>query len=165
LNSAIKRLLIVAGAALLLIATGIGGVFLVAGVYRYFHPYFDRTISGPVTITPEWTEIVPKEPLKAERQINNFILVFDTSQLYEPNDNTNGIRFPDGSVVTPEVQLIDQGGRSYTLTSIGVSRNGMVLRYENLPQNISYRMVRIRSDKPIKVSKIYWRCYNQWHVN
>ena len=163
MSSVKKKLLIVAGAACLLTIAGIGGVFLVAEVYRYFHPYLDRTISGPVTITQEWTEIVPNEPLKAERQIQ--YLTLDVAEPFEPDYDSWGLRLPDGAIVVPEVQLIDQNGNIYKLTSPALDNKGIGLRLRDLPKDRVYRAVRIRADKPIKVSRIYWHCYNQRDVS
>lgn len=133
---------------------------------RKMNPYLDREISGPVTIGPDWLEITPQEPLKPEREVNAVNLIFATE--YKPDYQANGLRLSDGALVVPEVQLIDQAGKTYVLGIESMGAKGMgfasfnpASHLENLPKDKIYPTVRIRCSKPIECSKIVWRSYNQ----
>ena len=128
-------------------------------IYRLFNPYLDRDIAGPTTISSEWVEIVPKPPLRAERQIQ--YLMLDVADPFEPVYESWSLRLKDGSLVQPQVQLIDESGKVYELTSPALDEKGIGFKSSNLPTDRAYRTVRIRSDKPVQLSRVYWRCYNQ----
>ena len=132
-------------------------------LYHFFNPYLNRDVSGPITLSSEWTEIVPKEPLRAERQINDLVLV--VAEPFEPDYEHWALRLGDGSIVKPEVQLVDEKGNTYNLTSPAIGLKEMELGILDLPKDRVYRTIRIRANKPLKLSKIYWHCYNQWDVS
>jgi hypothetical protein len=129
------------------------------------HPYFEQEISGPLTTSTEWVVITPKEPLAPERERHEVILYFSTPQGVD--HKTPGIRSADGSVFTPEVQLVDTGGNVFTLnkitaldpTGIGLSMRNLALE-DVLPVDKTYPTVRLRSSRPLSFSRILWRCYN-----
>ena len=138
---------------------------LSCSVYNKIYPDLDRDISGPVTITPEWFEITPKEPLKPEREVQNVIVWFAIP--YQTR-HPPALVFQDGAAITPEVQLIDQHGNVFNLRASAAGSSGLGYRCcdgvfdKGLPKDRTYRTVRVRSDKPIQASKIVWRCYNPW---
>jgi hypothetical protein len=158
------------GLAILLPLAVIGlafAAFISFKVYRMFNPYLDREIGGAVTLTSEWLEITPQEPLRPERQVQ--YLYVDTPEPFDPDYQSWGIRFPDGSVIVPEVQLIDQQGNVYNLKASSFSLadstrtdivSGIGFRARGVPQDRVYPKVRIRSDKPIRASRIIWRSYD-----
>jgi hypothetical protein len=129
------------------------------------NPYLERDICGAVTLPAEWLEIKPTEPLKQEREISSIHLTFATK--YELNKQSNGYHFPDGEVVLPEVQLVDQEGKVYQLgiasigdRGVGFSSHNPVTGAYSLPMHKVFTTVRIRSKKPFQCSKITWSGYN-----
>jgi len=57
-------------------------------------------------------------------------------------------------------------GNIVDLKSLAFDKTGMGFGAENdLPKDKVYRAVRIRANKPIKLSRIYWRCWNTWDVS
>ena len=50
-----------------LIPVAFFGLAKTGEIYRLFNPYLDQEIAGPTTISSEWLEIVPKQPVRAER--------------------------------------------------------------------------------------------------
>lgn len=142
--------------------------FISMKVYRIFNPYLDREISGPVTTSTEWLEIRLSKPLRPERHVQEIDVKF--AEPYDYDHRTREIRFQDGSPLIVEVQLVDQYGNVFELNKVtalgrtGISR-GMrdpSTWQEILPKDRTYQAVRIRSNKPIEVSKIIWRSYNPW---
>jgi hypothetical protein len=164
----IKKILLLLG-LVCLIPLIILGVSMSAELYRFFNPYLDQDIAGPVTISSEWLEIVPKKPLRVERQIQMIVLDLDKSIKLERDGW--GLVLPDGSIVTPEVQLIDEDGKTYNLdhaSSWSSPSTGVTYRefsLSDLPTSKAYRAVRLRSDKPVRCNRIFWRSYNQWDVS
>jgi hypothetical protein len=135
-------------------------------------PEAERDISGRITASSEWTEIAPDKPLKSEREINAVMFNFETplneKDVITGNDVKRwGIRFPNGKVILPEVELIDQNGKTYPLSvsffgtkAIGFGMRDPQTHLETLPRDKTYRAVRIRSDERVIFSRVYWYSYN-----
>ena len=120
--------------------------------------FLDRTIRDDTTLTPEWMEITPETPLKPERDIQAVML--HLAEPYEADLEKNGVRLPDGSLVKPEVQLVDTAGKTYSLNYYGLfGRQLVIFTLRDQLMGREYRTVRIRNDKPIHLRKIFWRCY------
>jgi hypothetical protein len=164
-----KKLLLVIGAAGLLLAIALA-VIVSSSIYRLFFPYLDQDVTGQILISSEWTEIVPKKPFSVERQIQMIVLDLDKSINLQKDGW--GIVLADGSVVTPEVELIDQEGNTYPLDvpsawfspSTGVKYREFSSKNE-LPSGKIFRAVRVRSEKPVRCNRVFWRCYNMWDVS
>ena len=72
----------------------------------------------------------------------------------------DGVIMPDGSRVKPEAQLVDLAGNTYDLEYYGLFGQKLIiftLRHQLMGRE--YRTVRVRSEKPIHLKKIFWRCY------
>jgi hypothetical protein len=126
-------------------------------------------LSGPLVVGNDWVELHPEQPLKAEKTFQFVILDLEPPLkcdiLGEGNgpDRGKGILMPDGGVINPEIEVIDQDGNAFSLVWRG-ARGGLSspayrLPYPNeLPRDREYKAVRIRSPKPIKCKAIYWFC-------
>ncbi|HEV8426984.1 MAG TPA: hypothetical protein VGQ41_03660 [Pyrinomonadaceae bacterium] len=120
--------------------------------------FLDRTIRGDTTLTQEWTEITLETPLKPERDVQAVML--HLAEPYEADLQLNGVRLPDGSLVKPEVQLVDTAGNTYSLNYYGLfGRQLVIFTLRDQLMGREYRTVRIRSDKPIHSRRFFWRCY------
>ena len=123
-----------------------------------------------MTLSSQWTELVPTKPLSVNRQIQMLVLDLDKSIKFQRDGFE--LVLPDGSTVTPEVQLVDLDGNIYPLTqpsewfspSTGVKYREFSSK-NDLPKGKLFRAVRIRSDKPIFCNRVFWRCYNMWDVS
>jgi hypothetical protein len=123
----------------------------------------EREIAGPTSSNAEWLEIKPNPPLKPSKESQ--YLVLDVANPYELEDKSWGVRLPDGTIVIPEVQLIDEYGNTFNLDQPAMfsptshfTQRGFWMW--DLPKDRVYRAVRIRSDKPIQYSRVIWRCEN-----
>jgi len=122
-------------------------------------PYIDRELSGPVTLNSEWLELTPKEPLKVQRDTQELTLFPDP-----PIKTVDGNQIPPADI---EAELIDSKGEvhrsspglSETLTG-NLQITSRSLGFKDLPRDITYKTVRIKSSAPYHVKKILWRCYN-----
>jgi hypothetical protein len=124
----------------------------------------DRDIAGPTAITSQWFEIGPTPALKPSGKTSFVILELEGD--YTPDFQAQMLRFPDGSLGMPEVQLVDQQGHVFALHFLMVHHRdrtgskvmgGAGFGTPDLPTDRSYGKVRVRSNKPIKCSKLIWR--------
>ena len=124
------------------------------------NPFIDRQLSGPVTLTSEWLELKPTEPLKIARDTHELTLFPDPP-------------IPDGGPsAVIEAELIGSDGTTYhsrpgveqTLTG-NLKITSRSLGFKDLPDNVTFTKVRIKSRTPYPVSKILWRCYNWGEVH
>lgn len=121
-------------------------------------------LSGPVTVTSDWTELKAEKPLKADKDIQWVLLELEAP--FQENsrlgpDSKGGILTPDGKVVNPEIEVVDQYGNTFSLIWSGTrgGGSGYHLAYpKEFPRDREYKMVRIRSSRPIKCKAIYWFC-------
>jgi len=124
----------------------------------------DRDIAGSTAITSRWLEIGPVPALKPSGKQSLVILELEGD--YTPDFQAQMLRFPDGTLGMPEVQLVDEQGNTFPLRFLMVHHRdrtgsdvmgGAGFGSPDLPTDRSYSKVRIRSDKPMKCSKIIWR--------
>ena len=124
-------------------------------------------VSAPVTIGAEWLEIQPNSPLRAEKDLQWVVLVLEFPFKYDHNPEGNGpergkgILMPDGEVINPEIEIIDQNGNKFTLVWQGAREGSPAysLRYPSeLPRDREYKTIESWSPKPIKCKGIYWFC-------
>ena len=128
------------------------------------NPYIDRELSGKVTLTNEWLELSPGEPLKVERD-NQEVTLFPDPPIKMVYDN--GLVPADGRAADIEAELVDSNGVTHR-SSPGVSETmtgdlevtSRSLGFEDLPRDVTYKKVRIKSSASYPVKKILWRCYN-----
>jgi hypothetical protein len=123
----------------------------------------DQKVSGEITVSSEWVVITPEERMEPRKQYQS--LVLDVADpLLKDNLHLEDIRFADGSAVHPEAQIVDEYGKVYDLR---MERAPTPSRHENsvvdfgsLPDDRAYTQVRLRSDRPLRLSGVLWHCYN-----
>src|SRR2546423_5253366 len=124
----------------------------------------DRDIAGPTAITSQWRKIKPTPLLKTSDKTSLVILELEGD--YTSDFQSQMLRFPDGTLGMPEVQLVDEYGNVFPLHFLMVHHRdrtgsnvmgGAGFGAPDLPIDRSYGKVRVRSDKPMKCSKIIWR--------
>jgi len=124
----------------------------------------DRDIAGATAITSQWLEIKPTPQLKTTGKTSLVILELEGE--YTPDFQSQMLRFPDGGLGMPEVQLVDEHGNVFPLRFLMVHHRdrsgspvmgGAGFGAPDLPPDRSYSVVKIRSDKPMKCSSVIWR--------
>jgi hypothetical protein len=149
----------------------LGALFLVLVavllVYRRIGPLptlTDRDIAGSTAITSQWLEIKPTPLLKPSGKTSLVILELEGD--YTPDFQSQMLRFPDGALGMPDVQLVDEQGNVFPLHFLMVHHRdrtgsnvmgGAGFGTPDLPADRSYSEVRVRSDKPMRCSKVIWR--------
>ncbi|MDX6446722.1 MAG: hypothetical protein QOH71_3796 [Blastocatellia bacterium] len=125
-------------------------------------------LSGPATISDQWIQLTPKSSLKADQDSQMIVLDLESPFKYDfykegkgPNAG-KGILMPDGEVINPEVEVIDQYGNSFKLIWRGARKTFQPVYNlpfpDKFPRDREYKTVRIRSPRPIKVKTVYWLC-------
>lgn len=143
---------------------------LVAGFYAFFMYSLNnmkkkQTIAKNVQITSEWLELKPDKPLDSTKNFQKILLSIEN---YTNNHKDyENIRLKDGTNINPEIEIIDENGKVYHLEISGrvnddvkFDVNEKLDNIDSLPQNVKYKIIRIRSDKPFLCKKIYWYDYN-----
>ena len=122
------------------------------------------TVSGPVTISSEWAELTPRKPLVPAKQYQLILLEVDPSEaLVVDNLHLEHIQLGNGIHLKPEIQLIDSQGNVFVAEVYrspvpSYLDNSIVGNVESLPQDRKYTKVRVRSNAPVRLSRIIWYC-------
>jgi hypothetical protein len=125
----------------------------------------EQIVSGPVTLTPQWTEFVPSKPLLQAKQSQEIVLdVAGSEGLVEDNLHGERIQLANGVLLHPQIQIVDSQGNVFDAT---VSRypvpslynNGVSARFSHLPADGTIAKVRVSSDSPVRLSRIVWHCH------
>lgn len=95
------------------------------------------------------------------------MIALDLDKSIHSEQGGSGLVLPDGSIVRPQVELVGKDGETYELDvpSLFLSSKGEILAYfsgDDLPNDKTFTKVRIRSDKPVRCNRIFWRNYNLW---
>lgn len=166
--SRLQNELISCGVILIGIPLTLLAIIFVVFMWSLGTSHIEREIAGPTMITPDWLELSPEEPLKPLNREQSIRL--EVTEAYTPDKQRVGMKFPDGSLAVPEVQLVDVNGTVYQLDKSSlISTNapyedprkanglgGIRFYRVGLPQNRAYRSVRIRSDRSFRCAKIVW---------
>ena len=158
--------IVIAGIACFCVCLLIAVLFTVR-VSRWFKPYHDQQLFGVTTVGTQWLEITPKTPLVGKRQRQ--MIAFDLPPTIQRESDNRGLLLSDGSIVKVEVELMSTDGRIYVLSGLSYfwGFDGTLLAYYSLfdlPKNIPFTKVRIRSSQELPCNRIFWRDYNSWEA-
>jgi hypothetical protein len=153
------------------ILIALGAVCLIALVVFFLYKRMgplptltDRDIAGETAITSQWLEVKADPVLQPSSKAPLIILELEGN--YTPDFDSQRLRYPDGTLGMPDVQLVDEQGNIFPLHFLMVHHldrsgssalGGAGFGATELPRDRSYGKVRIRSDKPMKCSRIIWR--------
>ena len=147
-------------AILIVMIIGVVGAFLV-----YVNVPNDRTIAKNIKVSHDWIEIVTEPPLTAWHRDQSINLRIPDIDFHA--GVTNGVRLKDGTVLNPEIELVDEGGTIQTLRL-----GGTVSKYyidavfipesgtDTFAAGRKFAKIRIRSDIPFECKSVYWRDYD-----
>lgn len=118
-----------------------------------------QVIHGFVAIQEKWIEIKPPMPLRREREASQIELDFSSTYRIDPGGQ--GVRLPDGTLITIEIELIDDNGGRYPLSFSARGKDTLSFSYKSaFPPDRTFPMVRIRSSRPLECHQIVWVNYN-----
>ena len=131
------------------------------------NPFVDRELSGPVTLKPEWLELKPDAPLKVVRDTQELTLFPNPPiKMVDDPSRKKSLIPADGRDADIEAELLGSNGVTYR-SRPGVSEmmtgnmevTSRSVSFEDLPEDITFSKVRIKSSAPFPVKGILWRCY------
>ena len=143
--------------AILLFATGL--------LYEIATTDSEQIVSGPVTLTPQWMEFVPSKPLREAKQDQEIVLDVEASEgLVEDNLHDDRIELANGVLLHPQIQIIDSAGNVFDAKVFrypvpSLYKEGIAGQFSRLPPDGTITKVRVRSDVPVRLSRIVWHCH------
>lgn len=159
-----KTFFIIGGIILILLANASLLYFGLVGLFWYSisNMYIVQPLAQNVQVTSEWKEIEINPSLNIKKQVQKISLKIDD---YESKTNDNSfqiIKLKDGTILNPEIILIDENNKKYRLkdccrTYSGSTTNSAEFGFDqksngldSLPKDVKYKAVFIKSDKPFK---------------
>jgi hypothetical protein len=153
----------------LFVVAGVCGLALLVFVgdliYAIASSDSEQIVSGPTTLSAQWTEFAPRKPLRPSKQTQEIVLDVEPSEgLVEDNLHPERMQLSNGVFLHPQIQLVDSQGN---LFNAEVSRypvpslykNGLSGYVSDLPKDRTFTKVRVRSDSPVRLSRIVWHCH------
>jgi hypothetical protein len=122
-----------------------------------------QSLSGPVTLSSNWLEIFPQKPIRVAKQYQDVVLDLDLVEgSVKDNPHLDRMQLSSGVLVQPEIQLFDQNGNVFTASVENFQRNenSILWRTHDLPSDRTYIKLRIRNEKPVRLSRVVWHCWN-----
>ena len=118
----------------------------------------------PLLLESEWQTLAATEPLEVTRRKQSVLL--EIKPPVEADTVTWSLRLPDGSHAAPEVLLIGTDGHEYPLMQrsfLGSTRYKsmmLVCSGESFSRGTTFREVRLRSNRPVTITRVVWACSN-----
>ena len=119
-----------------------------------------QIVAENVQITNEWTEIISEKPLEPTKLVQKVQLLIKGYKSEIGSSDFGNITLTDGTKINPEVEIVDVNGKSYKLKDghrvdnfVGFSVDDKIHGSFEFPKNVSYKIIRIRSDKPFFLRK------------
>jgi hypothetical protein len=135
--------------------------------------YIDVRLSDAVTLNHNWLELTPTKPLTVTRDTHE-IALFPNPPIKMVDDPTGkrSLIASDGRDAEIEAELVGSNGVTYhSRPGYEQSMTGNLyvtqqsIGFNDLPDNISFTKVRIKSSVPYPVKEIVWRNYNWGSVH
>jgi hypothetical protein len=124
----------------------------------------DREISGELTLSSEWVEITPDQPLSFPKQFQGMVL--DVAEpLVKDNLQLESVQLMNGTLVHPELQLVEQNGN---VVKIKLQSGPTPSQHDNSVDGFVsrpaegrvYTKVRVRCDRQLRLSRIIWHSWD-----
>lgn len=120
-------------------------------------PYTQVPIAPTATVSTDWTEIRPKQPLHWTQPAEEFIFHIDTPHDIGPHAEVVG---PDGQKAIPDVELVASDGKTYPMDEHGFWGEDVFFSREKLADSVSIQAIRMRSSLPLRISNLRWTGYD-----
>ncbi len=159
MNRTSKIILSVFGAIGILV-----GVFVIGSiVYIYIsNRTFEQTLATNLNVSSEWTEIDAVPLLQTRRRVAEVAIALPDYRA--ERGGPFEIKLSDGRIVRPQVQISDVDGDLLDLRHSGFNYTGdhdlVVLTPKDGFPETTFKTVRIRSDEPFVIARMFWRGRN-----
>ncbi len=149
--------------AVSLLAVTVVGVLGYVGLIIYINLDKSQIIANNVAVGAEWLELDIEPPTSAKAREQSILLDIDGIQ--DPwGSGASDLLLKDGTVLLPEIELLDNDGNLIPFKRSGLSRKDKVFVVFRPKKELSpesrFVKVRIRSDVAFQSRSIRWRDYN-----
>ena len=124
-------------------------------------PYTEVFIASTATLSNDWTEIRPAQPLDWTQPVEEFSFHIDSPHEIGPHAEVVG---PDGQKAVPDVELIVSSRKTYAMDAHGFWGEDMYFTRDKSDLE-AIQAIRIRSSMPLRISNLIWRGYDPAKVN
>ncbi len=143
-------------------------IFLDKAFEKALNSMHKKTIVAEnVQITDDWTEITSDNPLEPTKMVQKVQLLIEGYKHDIHNSDFGNITLSDGTKINPEIEIVDESGKVYKLKDsqrvgdlVGFSVDEKLHGSHSFPKDVTYKAIRIRSDKPFQCKKIIWYDYD-----
>ncbi len=119
---------------------------------------FEHTLATNLNVSNEWIEISPEPLLQTRRMVSEIAIALPN---YRDDRRGFEIKLSDGRIINPEIELIDVSGNVLELGNIGFNYTGsydlIVFTPKGGVPKGEYKTLRIRSDEPFTLDRMFWR--------
>ena len=120
--------------------------------------YSDVQIASSATVSQQWTEIRPAQPLSWTKPAEEFSFHIDSPHQRSPQAEIIG---PSGEHFVPQVEFVTTNGRTIAADTHGFWGEDMYFYWsKGGPGAEPIQMIRVRSSLPLNISKLVWRGYD-----
>jgi hypothetical protein len=127
--------------------------------------YLNTEVSGQITVTNEWKEIVFDKPYKPVKNQQSLCLVFAEPVVEVPKEWHP--RLKDGRKLIFEIKIVDLQGNLFTFNKIeSLNTEQTCFTAEDkefntiFPPNRTLIKMKLKSNVPVSLNRIYWHSYN-----
>jgi hypothetical protein len=113
--------------------------------------------SEPTPVGSEWHGISLSQPITTKWDVQMIYLKIDTQ--HEISLKPLGLRLVDGSIITPEIELVRNTGKVDTFRFVGFSGSDVMYENDGISRGTAFSEIRLRSPKPLQCSNIKWISY------
>jgi hypothetical protein len=161
-----KRVVKIASIAALIVVA-LAGLWVYSVVKRI--RFVDQVVAEKIPVAGEWVAVTPPGPLNAAGR-SRYLSIAVEGASKQPNrlgtpgtqkSRPGDVRLADGTVVVPEIQVIDEGGGVYNLSAnfedyAGVAYSPSPDAGAGFTRAGAIKLIRVRSEAPILISKMTW---------
>lgn len=119
--------------------------------------YTQAPIASAATVSKDWVEIRPPQPLKWTRPVQEVDFLIDS-----PHER--GVRAdiigPNGEHWVPEMLLVASDGKIFTMDSHGFWGEDMFFDRGSPGDSVTIQAIRMRSGMPLRISNVRWVGYD-----
>lgn len=151
----------------LFLTSVLGLGFYVWFIYSVKAMHKKQTVAENIQVTSDWLEVSLEKPLKTTKQVQKVMLSIEGYKSDYRNNDFGNIKLADGTSINPEIQVVDESDKIYELrdgtrtgNDVGFYPNKEIHGTHSFPNDVTYKTIKIRSDKPFLCKRIYWYDYD-----
>lgn len=131
--------------------------------------FIDQVVADKIPVTGEWAVVTPPRPLKAAGRSQYLSIAVEGAVKQQDRPFVPGtqqgrpgdVRLENGAIAVPEIQVIDEAGRTYNLRAnfedfAGIAYSPGPDDGADFTRTAAVKFIRVRSDTPILITRMSW---------